>query len=577
MQSEDEAGPMRAGHRLSYGIEDMRATTALPQSGSAAPAPVPGRAAATEADLRTAVAAAGDAAAVRDLALLLQRAGRHAEALPALERWAAATSGSVAAWSALGRTHLALQSPAQAEAAWRRALATDPNHGKTLLQLGTLLRDAGRHLEAVELLRRATALRPASWSLWNELGTALHMQAIAALGPRCAAGGRPDEVEQAFAAYSRAAELSPGSPQPWINRGALAQQLGDLERAELAFRAAVQRDPEHWQANLNYAHLLLQLGRLDEGWQRYASRHAVLRTVKPVPPALPHWDGGSIAGRSIVLWHEQGHGDTLQFVRYAALLKALGAKRVGAAAPAPLARLLGSAPGVDEVVSHSGQDLRGYDCWAYYLDIPLRVRTRLNTIPAGLPYLAPAPVDVAAWRARLPRGGIKVALAWKGFAKHRNDLHRSLPALTALAPLWRVRGVKFISLQKGPGQEEAVAPPAAQPLADLGSQVSDFADSAAVLAGVDLVITVDTALAHLAGSLGRRVWVLLPAIATDWRWLLGRADSPWYPGVMRLFRQSRPGDWDAVIGEVAAELATFVAGQRGTKRSPARRRATGDR
>jgi hypothetical protein len=189
----------------------------------------------------------------------------------------------------------------------------------------------------------------------------------------------------------------------------------------------------------------------------------------------------------------------------------------------------------------------------------LHFGTTIDTIPAALPYLNPPSARVQQWRDRLPSHNPTVGLVWKGYAEHKNDIHRSLPHLVTLAPLWDVPGAKFISLQKGQGEDEALQSPPGLPLIPLGSDIVDFADTAAIVAQLDLVICVDTAIAHVAGALGKPCWVLLPALCTDWRWLSDRSDSPWYPGTMRLFRQLNRNDWSGTIRDVTNALKRWVS------------------
>lgn len=200
-----------------------------------------------------------------------------------------------------------------------------------------------------------------------------------------------------------------------------------------------------------------------------------------------------------------------------------------------------------------------FDYWCYPLSLPLHFETTLDNLPAKIPYLSAPPDRIELWSTRLPQSKVRIGLVWKGRPTHKNDANRSLPSLTILAPLWDIPGIAFVSLQKGAGEEEAVASPANQPVTHLGSEIGDFADSAAILSQLDLLICVDTAMAHLAGALGVPCWVLLPDYGTDWRWLEGRTDSPWYPQVMRLFRQNGNGDWNDVVARVVAHCRRSLA------------------
>ena len=250
----------------------------------------------------------------------------------------------------------------------------------------------------------------------------------------------------------------------------------------------------------------------------------------------------------------------IQFCRYLPVLKAKGAAHVALICHPPLKPLFATLDSVDEIIGFDEPlPATHYDFWTAPLSLPYHCATRLGTIPATLPYLQADPERIARWQPLLPPGGLRVGLVWKGSRGFENDPDRSLPSLDVLAPLGEVPGVRFVSLQKGAGEDEAAQPPRELPLVDLGSRLADFADTAAVVAGLDLVISVDTAVAHLAGALAKPCWLLLPDYKADWRWLADRGDSPWYPGVMRLFRQARAGDWSSVVTQLRDSLASLSA------------------
>jgi hypothetical protein len=258
--------------------------------------------------------------------------------------------------------------------------------------------------------------------------------------------------------------------------------------------------------------------------------------------------GESIAGKTVLLWSEQGIGDTLQFLRYAPFVRAMGA-RVIVDVHRELVPLV-KTQGLADVVVAAGDPVPAFDVHAPLMSVPFILGTTIDTIPATVPYLRPMPDRVEAWAKRLPADGTrKVGIAWAGARGHHNDRRRSI-AVELLAPLGDVPGVTFVSIQ--PRSADAPVPPI--PLLDLGRELRDFADTAALLSQLDLVITVDTSVAHLAGALGRPVWTML-AFAPDWRWMLGREDTPWYP-TMRLFRQRSVGDWADVVARVRSALAT---------------------
>jgi Flp pilus assembly protein TadD len=403
---------------------------------------------------------------------------------------------------------------AEAEASYRRALAPQPNYADALNNLGHVLNVVGRSAEAESLLRRALASRPDSPATLNNLGIAL------------AALGRPRE---AIAAYREALRLSPDFPDA--------------------------------HNNLGYA--LLLVGDFEQGWEEHEWRWRMQNMAPGVRDfAAPPWRGEPLEGRTLLLHAEQGLGDTLQFCRYASIIARQG--RVVLEVQPPLARLASRMAGVAAVVAR-GETLPPFDAHLPLLSAPRALRTRLETIPAHTPYLEPDPAEAAAWRARLAAlPGPRVGLVWAGASRDgvpalaAIDARRSAP-LAALAPLAEVAGVSFVSLQKGAPAGEATEPPAGLILHDFTADLDDFADTAALIANLDLVISVDTSVAHLAGAMGKPIW-LLNRYDTCWRWLLGRDDSPWYPS-LRQFRQTAPGDWPDVIERVRDALRVWANGR----------------
>jgi ADP-heptose:LPS heptosyltransferase len=267
---------------------------------------------------------------------------------------------------------------------------------------------------------------------------------------------------------------------------------------------------------------------------------------------VPLWNGEDLAGRTVLLHGEQGYGDTIQGLRYVPLVAARGG-RVVLEVPAPLARVAASVSGVAEFVT-AGQALPRFDLVCPMLSLPRALGTTLETIPADLPYLAPPAEAVAQWRERLGGPGLRIGIAWAGSALHRSDAQRSIEIET-LAPLLKTKGVRWFSLQVGERAADLARLPAGL-ITDLAPRLSDFADTAAALANLDLLISVDTAVVHLAGALARPAWVMLRA-RPDWRWMLEREDTPWYPS-LRLFRQRERGDWDEVVARVRAALENLI-------------------
>ncbi|MGQ9370832.1 tetratricopeptide repeat protein [Azospirillum sp. A39] len=432
---------------------------------------------------------------------------------------------------------------AAAAVAWLcRALRLAPDSAAVRGHLGGALRAADRAEDAEAVLRPALALDPGHGEALVHAGAALH-----ALG----------RYEAAFAWLWRAHRLQPGDPDTLVNLGTVLRDLRAFGDAATCLGAALARRPDHAEAHLALAVTHLVQGDLRRGWEEFEWRWRRL----PAPP----WQGEPLEGATLLLHAEQGFGDAIQFARYAPLAAARGGRVVLEVHPLLLRLMESLGHGVRVVARAADSTPPRHDRHCPLMSLPRAFATTLAGVPADIPYLHAAAADVARWRAWLDertadRPGLRVALVWAGNPRHRNDRNRSLPA-AALAPLLAVPGVRFVSLQTGParGALPRLPVPPAGPILDPVDAVRDFADSAAILACVDLVIAVDTAAIHLAGALGRPAWLLLP-YAPDWRWLLDRPDSPWYPS-LRLFRQARPGDWTGVAATAAAVLRALAARQ----------------
>ena len=437
-----------------------------------------------------------------------------------------------------------------AERNFREALALAPEFAEALANLALSRERAGAAEEAEACYRQAIALRPSSVQIHLNLGVLLMNR---------------KRFASAEAVYRQALLLAPDSPAAWSNLGVLLACMKRECEAERCYRRAIELNGSYSKARFNLSYVLLRQGRYEEGWRCLEAREWYDVLAKRF--ACPRWRGESLAGKSVIIGIEAGHGDMIQFCRYAVVLKAMGATRIAAVCHPGLKRLFGTLCGMDEVLSvEEGIPASCWDYWSPPLSLPHYCRTRLDNIPAPIPYLAADPAAVAKWSRLLPAAGIRVGLVWKGSPRFENDEDRSLPSLDILAPLGSVAGVRFVSLQKGPGEEEARRPPAGFALLALGQALEDFADTAAVMAGLDLVISVDTAVAHLAGAMGKPYWLLLPDYRTDWRWLTGRTDTPWYPERMRLFRQHPGGGWPPVVAAVAEALREWM-NERGADRS----------
>jgi tetratricopeptide (TPR) repeat protein len=422
----------------------------------------------------------------------------------------------------------------------RRALEIEPDMPMALSNLGVAFYELKNYEEAARAQRKAIAAKPDFAEAHSNLGNALHAL---------------KRFDEAIAAYRRALELKPNYADAWANLGTTLHHSGDFNEGMIALRRAIALAPNHANAHSGLGILLLMRGDFGEGWDEYEWR---LRSSERKGPRVPEkpWQGESLAGKHIYVQAEQGFGDTLQFVRYIPALAAR-ARKVTVRVHQQLVTLLSeSLPGVT-VLGDRG-DPEPYPCDAVLLSLPRLFKTRLETTPAQVPYLH-APADtVRRWRRRLSTmSGLKVGLVWAGNPEHVNDHRRSLdPAL--LAPVLATPGVSFASLQVGPRAADLKKLKSPAPaIEDLAPAFSDFQESAAAVTALDLLITVDTSAAHLAGAVGKPVWLLLPAV-TDWRWMLHREDNPWYP-TMRLFRPKNGAPWGDVIARVAQEL-TAVAG-----------------
>ena len=363
---------------------------------------------------------------------------------------------------------------------------------------------------------------------------------------------------EAEAHYCRALEQMPDSAEIRNNRAGTLELLHQYEQAEIEYCRALELQPEFAEARFNLGMLLLSAGRYPEGWQYYEARSEVFGEHGQLP--FPQWNGEDLSGKTLLLLPEQGYGDTIQFIRYVPVLKARGAGKISVICKPALAPLLRTVEGIDALVTDP-RALHVHDYWASLMSLPLRVGTTVESIPAKIPYVGVFTNRLEMWQARLPGDGLRVGLVWKGNADHDNDAQRSLSHFSGLAPLWSVAGISFISLQAGDAEAQADECKALQPALCLGREIRDFGDTAAIVAQLNLVICVDTAIAHVAGALGVACWLMLPQTGVDWRWHRTGSGSPWYPNDMYLFRQG-PEGWPALIDEVKDALANIMRSAR---------------
>ncbi|MDN3279000.1 tetratricopeptide repeat protein [Frankia sp. RB7] len=420
-----------------------------------------------------------------------------------------------------------------AEVNLRAACKIRPDFPEALNNLGDLLRLRGRTEEAEACCREALRLKPDYVPAQLTLGNALRES------------GRFHEAESC---YRAALDRNPAWPEALNNLGTLLYDLGHPDEAIQSLRAAVSQRPDYADAHFNLGITLLLAGQFDEGWREYEWRWKQ-ETKKPHLRGFsqPLWDGGDIGDRVLLLHAEQGLGDTLQFCRFAPAIAA--GRRVVLEVQRPLLPLLNGLPGIERIVAR-GDPLPLFDLHCPLLSLPRVLGTTLETIPREASYLRADPQRVADWRERVGQlDGLRVGLVWAGNQSMSGDRRRSIP-LERFSELADLPGVSFVSLQKGSAASQS--PPPGLSLHDWTDDLHDFGETAGLIEALDLVIGVDTGVVHLAGALGRSVW-LLNRFDRCWRWLLNRDDSPWYPG-LRQFRQTQPGDWTSVLRNVRAEL-----------------------
>lgn len=496
----------------------------------------------------------------------LQALDRHADAVAAYDGLLAQTPDDIEALNNRAVSLAALAQHADALASCDAALARRPAYAEALNNRGNALAALGRREEALASFDRALALRPDRAPMWSSRGRVLQEagrveEALASF--ESALRLRPGDVDSlcdlgdalqslgrdadALARFDEALAVDPRSVPALTNRGNVLAALGRHDEALASFRQALALSPEDPEVLWNMGLVLLALGEYASGWPLYEQRwKAPSLKMAPRESDRPRWQGWEVLeGRSVLLHAEQGFGDAIQFIRFAREVAARGAMVTVACAPA-LQRLFLQADGVRQVMVPGRDPLPDFDFHAPLMSLPQALGTKLVSLPAP-PYLA-APQAAPRWLER-PGPGLRVGLAWFGNPEFPQARLKACPA-HLLAPVVATPGCRFVSLQLGAARADVAE--LGPGVVDAGDELRDFADTAAIVAALDLVITIDTAVAHLAGALSKPVWILLP-FAADWRWLVGRDDSPWYPSA-RLYRQAVPGDWTPVLARVAQDL-----------------------
>jgi hypothetical protein len=434
----------------------------------------------------------------------------------------------------------------EAEAIYNKILEAKPDYPYAIHNLAEIGIRVRKYQQALLLARKAIAMVPDDASFNNTLGAILF-----ALG----------EPEESFVYVKRSLELNPRLANAYVNLGIAYADQANLPESIKAFEKAIEIDPENANAHDGLGLSSLMHGDLHRGWLEQEWRWRKYSFEKRRFADVPQWTGGDLAGKTLFIPTEQGHGDLIHFCRYAPLLKEKGAKIILECTP-ELMTLMKTLKGVDLLIP-MGHMPPKFDLACTLMSIPLWYGTEMNTIPADIPYLSANPARVAEWDTFFKTDrNFKIGIAWAGRPSHANDHNRSIK-LEAFAPLAEVPGVTFYSLQKGEQAVQVARPPAGMNLIHLGPRLDSFDVTAAVIQHLDLLVSIDTSIVHLAGAMGKPVWNLI-ALCPDWRWLMGRSDTPWYP-TMRLFRAPRRGDWPAVMAEVREALVKEIASRRKAK------------
>jgi tetratricopeptide (TPR) repeat protein len=455
---------------------------------------------------------------------------------------------------------------------FRKLIAIHPAHTGAYYNLGNVYRDQGKFNEAFKCYQKAIQLNPAYAEAYINIGiifrmqgrldeeTACYQKAIQ-LNPRSAEAFynlghsffQKEQFDKALACYEKVTVLNPQSADAYMNLALVLRIKGRNEEALACYRKAVLINPNDASAHWNLSNVLLLIGNYTEGWEEFEwfrKTEDCSKRQRNFPHPL--WDGSDIEGQTILLHAEEGFGDTLQFIRYAPLVARRGA-RVIVESQKELTVLLKNVKEIQHIISH-GSELPPFDIHCPLMSLPRVFGTTIENIPADTPYLTPDPAKAEIWRERLQgdHSRIKIGLVWSGGGLP----FRKSCSLGLFSPLANLQGIAFYSLQKGSPAKQSKNAPAGMKLIDYTDELHDFSDTAAFIENLDLVIAVDTAVAHLAGALGKKVWTLLPFVP-DWRWMLNRDDSPWYP-TMKLFRQTVPGDWKGVIDIVTDNLSQLI-------------------
>jgi tetratricopeptide (TPR) repeat protein len=516
--------------------------------------------------------------AALDLAIAHYKAGRYPQAGEIYRQILKIQPDNISVITNLGAVYRAQGNLDKAIACYRRALEIKPDFANACGNLANALKDKGLTEEAIRFYRRAIDINPGFAEAYNSLGVMLKDRG---------------DVDEAIACFEQGLALSPDNESANNNLGALYKEMGEPERAISYYRQALETKPDFADAHNNLANALKDLGKVDEAmasydraieieaghvdahfnrsmtllllgdyakgwvehewrWKRKNDSPFMARKREFVQPL---WDGSPLEGRTILLHAEQGFGDSIQFIRYLPMVAARGG-RVVLECHRLLTELFHDLPGIDDMIEN-GRQLPPFDVHAPFLSLPMIFGTTLETIPEGAGYLRATPFHIKSWGKRLSSlSRPRVGLCWQGNPNFQGDRWRSIP-LHHFTDLVRGTKASFVNLHKGDGIDQIAACGLADRIADFSAEVDSLLDTAAIMEHLDLVITSDTSVAHLAGALGKPTWVLLQFLP-DWRWLLEREDSPWYP-TMRLFRQKTRGDWAELLARAEEALGAYLA------------------
>ena len=468
------------------------------------------------------------------------RKGDFGEAVRSFQKTLELMPELVEAQNNLGNTLVGIGRLDEAVECYQKALEMDPDNADTYNHLGKALKDQGKLDEAILNYQMAIHSSPANAEALNNLGNLFHEQM---------------RLGEAVERYQKALEIKPDYIDAHDNLGKTFRDLGMLNQATSCYKRSLELDPDNGETIFDLATVHLLRGNFAEGWSGYESRfkRKKWRNIYPFRLEMPRWDGAPFAGKRLFVHSEQGFGDSLQFVRYLPMVKERGGEVVFETVK-PFMDLFKDLKGVDILLEGPAGTRQAIDCDLYVplLSLPGIFETRLETIPSRVPYLFAEPRKVRYWHDKLPGTHFKVGLVWTGKA---TDRRRACP-IEELSPLLKIPGVEFVGLQKGAPAKEVSVLPEEMAFRNIGEEFEDFSDTAAAIEHLNLIISIDTSVAHLAGAMGKPAWVLLH-MSPDWRWLMNRSDSPWYP-TMRLFRQSRPGHWDNAIRRMERELRALV-------------------